>query len=63
MRGLSFSDIDENWKLALDAENIFWSVLPGNNGDFLLPDNIIELIKKKEDILIQRCITSGSMNL
>jgi len=47
MRGLSFSDIDENWKLALDPENIFWSVLPGNNGEFLLPDSLIELYKKE----------------
>ncbi len=45
-RGLSFSDIDEDWKLALDPENIFWSALPRNNGDFSLPQNLIDLYKK-----------------
>ena len=46
-RGLSFSNIDENWKLALDPENVFWSALPRNNGDFSLPRNLIDLYKKE----------------
>jgi uncharacterized protein len=46
-RGLSFSDVDENWKLALDPDNIFWSVLPRNNGDFSLPQDLIELYRKE----------------
>ena len=45
--GLSFSDIDTDWKLALDPENIFWSVLPRKNGDFMLPQNLIDLYKKE----------------
>ena len=46
-RGITFSDIDENWKLALDPDNIFWGVLPRNNGDFRLPHNLIDLYKKE----------------
>jgi uncharacterized protein len=46
-RGLSFSNINEEWKLALDPDNIFWSVLPRNNGDFTLPQNMIDLYKKE----------------
>ena len=46
-RGISFSNIDSDWKLALDPENIFWSVLPRSNGDFMLPQNLIDLYKKE----------------
>jgi len=46
-RGLSFSSIDANWKLALDPDNIFWSVLPRTNGDFMLPGNLIDLYKNE----------------
>jgi uncharacterized protein len=46
-RGFSFSDIDAEWKLALDAENVFWGVIPTNNGDFLLPDDLIDLYKRE----------------
>jgi hypothetical protein len=46
-RGLSFSNVDTDWKLALDPENIFWSVLPRNNGDFMLPQDLIDLYKKE----------------
>ncbi len=46
-RGLSFSNVDGNWKLALDADNIFWSILPRNNGDFMLPQDMINLYKKE----------------
>ncbi len=46
-RGISFSDIENEWKLALDPENIFWSVLPRNNGDFMLPEELIDLYKKE----------------
>ena len=46
-RGLSFSDIDDKWKLALDPDNIFWGVITKNNGNFLLPDDLIDLYKKE----------------
>lgn len=46
-RGLSFSDIDTDWKLALDPDNIFWSVLSKNNGGFTFPQNLIDLYKKE----------------
>ena len=46
-RGLSFSNVDDNWKLALDADNIFWSILPRENGDFMLPQDMIDLYKKE----------------
>jgi uncharacterized protein len=46
-RGLSFSDIDADWKLTLDPENIFWSVLPRKNGDFTLPQSLIDLYQKE----------------
>jgi len=46
-RGLSFSNVDTDWKLALDPENIFWSVLPRTNGDFVLPGDLIDLYKKE----------------
>jgi uncharacterized protein len=46
-RGLAFSNVDEKWKLALDPDNIFWSVLPRNNGDFMLPKDLIDLYKKE----------------
>jgi len=50
-RGLSFLDIDTNWKLTLDSENIFWSLLPKSNGDFMLPDDLISLYKKEREHL------------
>jgi len=50
-RGLSFSNIDSDWKLTLDPENIFWSLLPRNNGDFMLPDDLIKLYNKEREHL------------
>ena len=47
-RGLLFSDIDINWKLALAPDNVFWGVIPKDNGKFLLPDNLIDLYKKEK---------------
>ncbi|MBI4684246.1 MAG: peptide-modifying radical SAM enzyme CbpB [Nitrospirae bacterium] len=47
-RGLSFSDINTDWKLALDADNVFWGLIPKNGeSDFLLPDDLITLYKDK----------------
>ncbi|GAB4535533.1 MAG: peptide-modifying radical SAM enzyme CbpB [Thermodesulfovibrionia bacterium] len=46
-RGLLFSDIDDKWKLTLDADNVFWGIIPRNNGDFLLPNDLIDLYKKE----------------
>jgi uncharacterized protein len=46
-RGISFSDIDSDWKLALDPENIFWGVIPRSNGKFTLSDDLIDLYKKE----------------
>ena len=43
-RGLSFSDIDADWKLALDAENVFWGAIPKKSGaEFLLTEDLIAL--------------------
>ena len=50
-RGLSFSNVDDNWKLALDPDNIFWGVLPRNNGDFRLPGNLMDLYRKEMEHL------------
>ncbi len=50
-RGLSFSDIDAGWKLAMDPENVFWGVIPKDNGRFLLPNNLIELYKQNKESL------------
>jgi uncharacterized protein len=47
-RGLSFSDIDENWKLTLDPDNVFWGVIPKDDGRFVLPDKLIALYKKEK---------------
>ncbi|MDP3259526.1 MAG: hypothetical protein Q8M34_02930, partial [Thermodesulfovibrionales bacterium] len=48
-RGLSFSDINTDWKLDLDADNVFWGLAPKNdNGDFLLPEDLITLHKNKK---------------
>jgi len=46
-RGISFSDIDKDWKLALDPDNVFWGVIKRDNGNFVLPDDLIELYKKE----------------
>ncbi|HCC68577.1 MAG TPA: peptide-modifying radical SAM enzyme CbpB [Nitrospiraceae bacterium] len=46
-RGLSFSDIDANWKLALDPDNVFWGMIPKDNGSFILQDSLIDLYKKE----------------
>ncbi|MBI4685393.1 MAG: peptide-modifying radical SAM enzyme CbpB [Nitrospirae bacterium] len=46
-RGLSFSDIDSDWKLALDPENIFWGTIPKDNGRFVLSDKLIGIYKKE----------------
>ena len=46
-RELSFSDIDADWKLVLDPDNVFWGVITKNNGNFLLPDDLIDLYKKE----------------
>lgn len=46
-RGISFSDIDAEWKLALDPENVFWGMIPRDNGGFVLSDNLIDMYKKE----------------
>ena len=47
-RGLSFSDINTDWKLVLDADNVFWGLIPKNSdGDFMLPEDLITLYKNK----------------
>lgn len=50
-RGISFSDINADWKLALDPENVFWGVIPRDNGKFTLPDELIDLYKKEREHL------------
>ncbi|RJQ15041.1 MAG: peptide-modifying radical SAM enzyme CbpB [Nitrospiraceae bacterium] len=50
-RGISFSNIDTEWKLALDPENVFWGLLPRNNGEFMLPDDLIKLYNKEREHL------------
>ncbi len=50
-RGLSFSDIDDNWKLVIDADNLFWSLLARDNGNFTLPDRLIDLYRKEREHL------------
>ncbi|MBI3600897.1 MAG: hypothetical protein HY097_09710, partial [Nitrospinae bacterium] len=57
-RGLSFSDIDVNYKLAIDPENLFWGVIPklvpacskqGKEGsNFVLPEDLMALYKKEQ---------------
>ena len=58
-RGLSFSDINTDWKLVLDADNVFWGLAPKNdNGDFLLPEDLIKRL-----ISIKSFTISGSMRI
>jgi uncharacterized protein len=47
-RGFSLSDIDPEWRLVLDPENIFWGMIPRENGRFFLPEGLIELYKKEK---------------
>jgi|Deesub1362A_J573_1020465.scaffolds.fasta_scaffold01110_9 uncharacterized protein len=47
-RNLSFIDLDAGWKLALDPENLFWSVIPKEDGRFLLPEGLIDLYKREK---------------
>ena len=63
-RGLSFSDINTDWKLALDADNVFWGLVPKNdNGDFLLTEDLITLYKNKRHTLIKSFATSDSIRI
>jgi uncharacterized protein len=49
-KGLSFSDIDANWKLTLDADNVFWGVIPKKTDtEFLLPEDLIFLYSRERD--------------
>ncbi len=51
-RGLSFSDINTEWKLALDTDNVFWGLIPKNSdGDFMLPEDLMTLYKEKKNRL------------
>jgi uncharacterized protein len=51
-RGLRFSDIDVNYKLAIDPENLFWGVIPKKEGsDFALPEDLMALYKKEQSHL------------
>lgn len=51
-RGLSFSDITTDWKLALDTDNVFWGLIPKNSGgDFMLPEDLMTLYKEKKNHL------------
>ncbi|TAL28030.1 MAG: peptide-modifying radical SAM enzyme CbpB [Nitrospirae bacterium] len=48
-RGLSFSDINTDWKLALDPDNVFWGLVPkSDNGGFMLPEDLIRLYNDKK---------------
>jgi uncharacterized protein len=51
-KGLLFSDIDTTWKLALDADNVFWGAIPKKSStEFLLPEDIIALYNKERSRL------------
>jgi len=51
-RVISFSDIDADWKLALDADNVFWGVIPKKvDGAFMMPDDLITLYQKEREHL------------
>jgi len=51
-RGLLIKDINEDWKLALDPENVFWGALPRSaEGGFMLPDDLLEMYNKNRDVL------------
>lgn len=51
-RGISFSDIDSNWKLALDPDNVFWSTLEKqSDSQFVLPHDLLNLYNEKRDQL------------
>ncbi|HAK88636.1 MAG: peptide-modifying radical SAM enzyme CbpB [Nitrospirae bacterium GWC2_46_6] len=51
-RGLSFSDINTDWKLALDTDNVFWGLIPKNSdGDFMMPEDLMTLYKEKKNSL------------
>jgi len=51
-RGLLLKNINEDWLLALDPENVFWGVLPKTpNGEFILPESLIEMYNQNRDEL------------
>ncbi len=51
-KGISFSDINTDWKLAIDADNVFWGLIPKESeGDFLLPYDLASLYMNKKDHL------------
>ncbi|MBI4687287.1 MAG: peptide-modifying radical SAM enzyme CbpB [Nitrospirae bacterium] len=51
-RGLSLIDIDRDWQLALDPDNVFWSMLPKNgDSNVMLPEDIMALYKSQQEHL------------
>lgn len=47
-RGLSFTDIDSQWKLTIDPENIFWGILPKVDGSVFMPEKLLTLYKRQK---------------
>lgn len=46
-KGLSFTDIDSKWKLAINPDNVFWALMSkGANSDFTLSDNMLSLYER-----------------
>lgn len=54
VKKILFSDIDNNWELAIDPDNVFWGILLKKaNSTFLLPKDMVSLygkVKSKLDI-------------
>lgn len=45
--GLSFIDIDNNRRLVMDPDNVFWGIMPKKSSSgYLLPDEVASLYKK-----------------
>jgi len=48
VKGLVVSDIDSQWGMMIDPENIFWSVLPRDGEGVLIPEGVIDLYKRQK---------------
>jgi len=52
-REITFYEIDKDWQLLLDPENIFWGIIPREDGKFTVPEGMFDLYNKERDHLDQ----------
>jgi len=61
-REITFYEIDKDWQLLLDPENIFWGSFQEKMGSLLSLKGCLIFTIRKEITLTRRCMNTDSMS-